>query len=131
SASRPTAPRAPTDATPRNGLDLRQSRVHPSARPRTRPRINAAPSRQGLPLPQNRDRHAPRRATRGARPSPKRPRPCTPYRDDTFMLQLTRHFHVAATPLLFDVIKEDRLSGALTLASFDALAHRGYENGKV
>ena len=82
-------------------------RRHPAQRPGPAPeplsreraaphtaRINAETSRQGLPLLQNRDLHAPRRATRGARPLPKRPRPCTPYRDDTFMLQLTRHLHL-------------------------------------
>ena len=97
SASRPTAPQVPTGATPRNGLPLRPRRFHVSARPRRRLRINAQTPRQALPLSQTRAPHAPRRATRGARPLPKRPRPFTPYRDDIFMLQLPRHFHVAAT----------------------------------
>ena len=36
-------------------------------------------SRQALPLSQHHDSHAPRRATRGAKPLPKRLRPSTPY----------------------------------------------------
>ena len=67
------------------------------AAPHTAQDQRGSPRAQALPLPQHRDRHAPRRATRGARPLPKRPRPSTPYRDDIFMLQLPRHFHVAAT----------------------------------
>ena len=64
--SSPTAPRVPTGATPRNGLDLDRlpSRFHPSARPRTRLRINAETSRQGLPLPPN---------PRSARPAARHP----------------------------------------------------------
>ena len=89
-----SAPSSP-GATPRNGLHLLRALSRDRAAPHTAQDQRATPTRS-TPPPKPRS-HAPRRATRGARPSPKRPRPSTRYRDDIFMLQLTRHFHVAAT----------------------------------